>query len=103
MGYELAAEYTYPEAENLSGGVLNIANNVYGILLVLLLSFMFDAYGDISVHVGLCLTLFLGLVLTVSTDDEKKRQEARKTASNCVHDSLPQKEFYGINKVNSIN
>ncbi|XP_001604452.1 feline leukemia virus subgroup C receptor-related protein 2-like [Nasonia vitripennis] len=82
LGYEMAVEYTYPEAETLSAGVLNIANNVYGIVLVVLLSYGIDESGDVSVHVGLCLALLVGLVLTLMTKDEKRRQDARKTTGS---------------------
>ncbi|KAJ8682012.1 hypothetical protein QAD02_017804, partial [Eretmocerus hayati] len=79
LGYELAAEYTYPESEVLSAGILNIANNAYGIILVLILSpIMQYCNSDAPVHIGLCLALFLGLLLTIFTKDEQRRQDARK-------------------------
>ncbi|EFN64115.1 Uncharacterized MFS-type transporter C09D4.1 [Camponotus floridanus] len=34
LGYELCTEYTYPESENLTAGILNIANNLYGMIFV---------------------------------------------------------------------
>lgn len=85
LGYEMAVEYTYPEAETLSAGILNIANNVYGIVLVVALSRCMGENDDLPVHVGLCLALLVGLILTVLTKDEQRRQDARKSAvSNSV-------------------
>lgn len=80
LGYEMSAEYTYPESEGIAAGVLNVANNVYGIILVIIMGRLLETYGDIPVHVGLCLALFLGFVLTVLTKDEQRRQDARKAA-----------------------
>ena len=77
VGYEVSTEYTYPEDEHLSAGILNIANNVYGVILVTILGIIVK-YDDVSVHLGLCLALFIGLLLTILTKDEKRRQVARK-------------------------
>lgn len=80
LGYEMSTEFTYPESENITAGILNIANNVYGVILVILLGMLLKEYGDIPVHVGLCLVLLLGLILTIFTKDEQRRQDARKKA-----------------------
>lgn len=87
LGYEMAAEYTYPEAESLSAGMLNVANNVYGIVLVLVLSSAMDHWGDVWVHVGLCLALLLGFIMTLLTKDEQRRQDARRAATK--YQSVP--------------
>ncbi|XP_014207719.1 feline leukemia virus subgroup C receptor-related protein 2-like [Copidosoma floridanum] len=84
LGYEMAAEYTYPESESNTAGILNVANNVYGIVLVVTLSRLMEAYGDAPAHAGLCFVLLVGLVLTVATKDEQRRQDARRTmAADC--------------------
>lgn len=80
LGYEMSAEYTYPESEGIAAGILNVANNVYGIILVIIMGRLLETYGDIPVHVGLCLALLLGFVLTVLTKDEQRRQDARRAA-----------------------
>lgn len=82
MGYELCTEYTYPESENISAGILNITNSIYGIILVIILGILLKAYGDIPVHIALCSTLLLGFILTVLTKDEQRRQDARKKAQH---------------------
>lgn len=82
LGYDLCIEYTYPESENVSTGILNIANNVYGVILVIIFGLLLKDYGDIPVHIGLCSALLLGLILTILTKDEQRRQDARKKAQS---------------------
>ena len=92
LGYEMSVEYTYPESETLAAGILNIANNVYGIVFVLVLSRLMEAHGDVPVHVGLCLAIFVGLVMTCLTKDEQRRQNARKAAqARTKYESVPQR------------
>ncbi|XP_033342896.2 choline/ethanolamine transporter flvcr2a [Megalopta genalis] len=78
VGYEVCAEYTYPESEGITAGILNVANNIYGIVLVLILGELLELYGDIPVHVGLCIALLIGFVATVLTKDVQRRQDAKK-------------------------
>jgi MFS transporter, FLVCR family, feline leukemia virus subgroup C receptor-related protein len=80
LGYELSTEYTYPESENIPAGFLNITTSIYGIILIIIFELILHAYGDIPVHIGLCLTLLLGFILTAVTKDEQRRQDARKKA-----------------------
>ena len=78
LGYEMSTEYTYPENETLSAGILNITNNIFGFIFVLILEEVMEHYGDIPVHVFLCAALLVGLIMTVLTKDEQRRQDARK-------------------------
>ncbi|XP_017797546.1 PREDICTED: feline leukemia virus subgroup C receptor-related protein 2 isoform X2 [Habropoda laboriosa] len=78
LGYEICAEYTYPESEGITAGILNVGNNVYGIVLVLIMGRLLEVYGDIPVHVGLCTALLVGFIMTVFTEDVQRRQDAKK-------------------------
>ncbi|KAL6268571.1 hypothetical protein P5V15_001706 [Pogonomyrmex californicus] len=80
LGYDLCTEFTYPESEHIPAGFLNIMTSIYGIILIIILGLLLNAYGDIPVHIGLCLTLLLGFILTAITKDEQRRQDARKKA-----------------------
>ncbi|KAJ8668359.1 hypothetical protein QAD02_010022 [Eretmocerus hayati] len=84
LGYEMATEYTYPDSETLSAGILNITPNIYGIVLVLILERLLENFGDEVVHVVLCAVLFMGLILTIITKDEHRRQDARNIAKIAV-------------------
>lgn len=78
----MCAEYTYPEAESISTGVLNIANNIYGIILVLISGELMEMYGDTAVHICLCTSLLFGLIMTILTKDEQRRQDAKNSVQN---------------------
>ncbi|KYN04923.1 PREDICTED: feline leukemia virus subgroup C receptor-related protein 2-like [Cyphomyrmex costatus] len=80
MGYDLCTEFTYPESENIAAGVLNITTSTYSMILIISLGLLMNMYGDIPVHIGLCLTLLLGFILTAMTKDEQRRQNAKKKA-----------------------
>ncbi|KAM0727467.1 Choline/ethanolamine transporter flvcr2b [Formica fusca] len=82
LGYELCTEYTYPESENISAGILNITNCIYGVIFVIILGILLKAYGDIPVHIAFCSILLFGFILTVLTKDEQRRQDARKKAQH---------------------
>ncbi|XP_034174889.1 choline/ethanolamine transporter flvcr2a [Osmia lignaria lignaria] len=81
IGYEMSAEYTYPESEGITAGILNVANNVYGVVLVLIMGRVLEVYGDIPVHIGLCVVLLVGFIMTVLTKDEHRRQDAKNATS----------------------
>jgi len=80
LGYDLCTEFTYPESENIPAGFLNITTSLYGIILITIFGLLLNAYGDIPVHIGLCLVLLFGFILTIITKDEQRRQDARKKA-----------------------
>ena len=80
LGYEMCAEFTYPESEGIAAGILNVANNAYGIVLVLIFGRLLETHGDVPVHVGLCAVLLVGFVMTVLTKDVQRRQDAKKGA-----------------------
>ena len=82
LGYEMCAEYTYPEPEFITSGILNVANNAYGIAFILVFGKLMEIYGDLSAHIGLCSALMGGFIITILTKDEQRRENARK-ASQC--------------------
>lgn len=79
LGYELCIEYTYPLSEFISVGVLIVASDVYGIAMVMALSELSNYYGEIVIHIGLCLALVIGFIITTLTKDEQRRENARRS------------------------
>lgn len=73
LGYQLCIEFTYPEAENVATAILNIMNNIYGMVFVLGLGKLIEIYGDLPAHIVLCTALAIGLVMTIFTKDEQRR------------------------------
>ncbi|CAK9799523.1 Feline leukemia virus subgroup C receptor-related protein 2 [Anthophora quadrimaculata] len=99
LGYEICAEYTYPECEGITAGILNVANNVYGIVLVLIMGRLLEVYGDIPVHVGLCTALLIGFIMTALTKDVQRRQDAKKGVQYVgVSQSAKSNECNGLEK-----
>lgn len=78
VGYEVCAEYTYPEPEGIATAFLNVANQVYGTAIVLVFGKVIEVYGDLWAHLGLGVILLSGLITTVCTKDLQKRQDARR-------------------------
>ena len=48
VGFEFAAELTYPEPEVTSSGLLNASAQVFGILLTMGITFYFSIYTEIE-------------------------------------------------------
>lgn len=78
LGYDLCTEYTYPEPENITAGILNITNNAYGVIFTIAMGLLLKAYGDIPVHISISVFILIGFILTVLTEDEQRRQDARR-------------------------
>ncbi|KAJ9601197.1 hypothetical protein L9F63_000665, partial [Diploptera punctata] len=64
VGFELAAELTYPEPEGTSAGILNAAAQVFGIMLTNLYSWMLDITTDMWANGAMCIALVVGIILT---------------------------------------
>ena len=95
----MCAEYTYPESEEKTAAILNVANNVYGIVLILIMGRLLEVYGDIPVHVGLCVMILSGFIMTVLTKDVQRRQDARKSVHYVgVEQSEKSNECNGVEK-----
>merc|ERR1712071_623185 len=62
VGFEFAAELTYPEPEVTSSGLL-------------------DSYGDITCNGVLCASLLVGFILTLLINPNLKRQQANRNAA----------------------
>ncbi|XP_031342708.1 uncharacterized MFS-type transporter C09D4.1 isoform X2 [Photinus pyralis] len=77
VGFELAAELTYPEPEGTSAGLLNAACQVFGIAFTSLYSLLLRQLGDIWANVIMCAMLFLGTIFTAFIQSDLRRQAAQ--------------------------
>ncbi|CAD1472073.1 unnamed protein product, partial [Heterotrigona itama] len=57
VGFEFAAELTYPEPEGTSAGLLNAVCQVFGIIFTILYGCTLNAWGDFWANIFLCTTL----------------------------------------------
>ncbi|KAF5283926.1 hypothetical protein FQR65_LT13687 [Abscondita terminalis] len=77
VGFELAAELTYPEPEGTSAGLLNAACQIFGIAFTSLYSLIFHQLGDIWANIIMCAMLILGTIFTACIQSDLKRQAAQ--------------------------
>ncbi|XP_069675450.1 choline/ethanolamine transporter flvcr2b [Periplaneta americana] len=77
VGFELAAELTYPEPEGTSAGILNAAVQVFGILLTNGYSWLLEITTDLWANGALCIALGVGIVLTMLIKSDLRRQAAQ--------------------------
>lgn len=78
VGYEFAAELTYPEPEVTSSGLLNCSANMFGIALTFGCGKLLDDYGYLVCNGTLSATLLLGAIVTFLIRGELKRQTANQ-------------------------
>lgn len=81
VGYELAAELTYPESEGTSSGMLNAVVQVFGIIFTLLYRWIFNEADDQKANLFLCGTLVLGTIFTSMIPSDLRRQAAQQKKS----------------------
>jgi len=81
VGFEFAAELTYPEPEVTSSGLLNASAQFFGIILTLMGGWLLDSYGDITCNGVLCASLLVGFILTLLINPNLKRQQANRNAA----------------------
>ncbi|XP_031344310.1 uncharacterized MFS-type transporter C09D4.1-like [Photinus pyralis] len=74
IGYEMAAEVTYPEPEGTPAGLLNASAQGFGIMFTYLYSFLFYKLEDVWSNLSLCVILLVGFVLLTISPFDLKRQ-----------------------------
>ncbi|XP_071538239.1 choline/ethanolamine transporter flvcr2a isoform X2 [Panulirus ornatus] len=89
VGFEFAAELTYPEAEGTSSGLLNASAQFFGIFCTMADGQLLRSYGDVAANLLLVLVLFVGCIMTASIREDLRRQAAQKTSAP-VEDDGPQ-------------
>ncbi|XP_046661757.1 uncharacterized MFS-type transporter C09D4.1 isoform X1 [Homalodisca vitripennis] len=80
VGFELAAELTYPEPEGTSAGLLNAGAQVFGIFFTMFSSYVLNTYGDLWANIMLCCALVVGTGLTALIRSDLRRQAAHAKA-----------------------
>ncbi|XP_045470838.1 uncharacterized MFS-type transporter C09D4.1 [Harmonia axyridis] len=81
VGFELAAELTYPEPEGTSAGLLNAASQVFGTAFTSLYSFIFHNFNDTWANVIMSVMLLIGTILTFCITSDLRRQAAQVNKS----------------------
>ncbi|XP_074398697.1 choline/ethanolamine transporter FLVCR2 isoform X3 [Zonotrichia albicollis] len=76
LGFEFAAELTYPESEGTSSGLLNVSAQIFGIALTISQGQIMDRFGTKAGNLLLCSVLFLGTIMTAFIKADLRRQQA---------------------------
>uniref|UniRef100_A0A6I8N3F3 Choline/ethanolamine transporter FLVCR2 n=1 Tax=Ornithorhynchus anatinus TaxID=9258 RepID=A0A6I8N3F3_ORNAN len=84
LGFEFAAELTFPESEGTSSGILNVSAQVFGIIFTICQGQIIDHFGTMAGNVFLCAFLGLGTILTVFIKADLRRQKANVTLKENV-------------------
>lgn len=82
VGFEFAAELTYPEPEGTSAGLLNAAAQIFGILFTMLYAELFDTFGDMGANITMAIMLCIGTVVTAVIKSDLRRQAASNSTKN---------------------
>lgn len=76
IGFEFAAELTYPIPEGISSGVLMVSSEIFGIAFTVGGGELLDSYGDMSANLTLLGLLVVGLVMTTQINGTDLRRQA---------------------------
>lgn len=80
MGFEYAAEITFPLPETISAAILNISTQVFAVLAIELGDLLIDAYNVKASYLALCAVLVGTVVLNLFITDRLPRQAAFQKA-----------------------
>lgn len=80
VGFEFAAELTYPEPEGTSAGLLNAAAQIFGIGFTMIYADLLGAFGDIAANLTMAGMMVLGTVVTACIGSDLRRQAASNVA-----------------------
>ncbi|CAH8861298.1 unnamed protein product [Trichobilharzia szidati] len=78
LGFELAAELTYPESEGLSSGLLNTSAQIFGLILIHVATTLRTHHGVLPGNLFLTALLVLGSIMTVCIKENLLRQQAHE-------------------------
>ncbi|XP_045196562.2 feline leukemia virus subgroup C receptor-related protein 2-like isoform X2 [Mercenaria mercenaria] len=76
VGFEFAAEITYPESEGTSSGLLNASAQTFGIILTIGMRALINRVSVLSANITVSAVLLAGTVITAFIKADYRRQEA---------------------------
>jgi len=75
VGFELAAEVTYPEPEGSSCGLLNSSAQVFGIIYTYIQGRLITSYDAFTGNMFICISLLIGTIITACIKSDLRRQK----------------------------
>ncbi|XP_063229600.1 uncharacterized MFS-type transporter C09D4.1-like isoform X2 [Bacillus rossius redtenbacheri] len=76
IGFEFAAELTYPEPEGTSSGLLNMMAEICGVGFTMITGKLLVSYGDLVTNITMCVMLAAGFVATMMINGKDLRRQA---------------------------
>nr|XP_026693930.1 feline leukemia virus subgroup C receptor-related protein 2-like isoform X1 [Ciona intestinalis]XP_026693931.1 feline leukemia virus subgroup C receptor-related protein 2-like isoform X1 [Ciona intestinalis] len=90
IGFEFAAELTYPVSEGTSSGLLNASAQIFGIVFTLCMGQLIPASSVLGANLFICATLLIGSIITATIKENLKRQAANRTVQT---EDIPDNEI----------
>ncbi|XP_072032086.1 choline/ethanolamine transporter flvcr2b-like isoform X2 [Amphiura filiformis] len=84
LGFEFAAELTFPEPEGTSSGLLNASAQTFGIIFTMAMGSLLQEVSVKVANLFLCGSLLIGAVLTALIKSDLRRQQAEKQVFEMV-------------------
>ncbi|XP_040267281.1 feline leukemia virus subgroup C receptor-related protein 2 isoform X2 [Bufo bufo] len=78
LGFEFAAELTYPESEGTSSGLLNVSAQVFGLIFTTAQGQILEKFGVKPGNIFLCCFLLVGAIITAFIKSDLRRQRANQ-------------------------
>ncbi|XP_015283082.1 PREDICTED: feline leukemia virus subgroup C receptor-related protein 1 [Gekko japonicus] len=82
LGFEFAAEITYPESEGTSSGLLNASAQIFGIIFTLIQGTLTCDYNPRAGNIFLCAWMFIGIILTAFIRSDLRRHSVNSGIMN---------------------
>ncbi|XP_060102943.1 heme transporter FLVCR1 isoform X1 [Heteronotia binoei] len=82
LGFEFAAEITYPESEGTSSGLLNASAQIFGIIFTLIQGKLTTIYNPRAGNIFLCAWMFMGIILTGFIRSDLRRHSVNSGIMN---------------------
>ncbi|XP_069811091.1 choline/ethanolamine transporter FLVCR1 [Dendropsophus ebraccatus] len=89
LGFEFAAEITYPESEGTSSGLLNASAQLFGILFTLAQGRLTTDFGPQAGNIFLCAWMFVGIILTALIKSDLRRHNINSGLTKSDVKSVP--------------
>ncbi|NXC40021.1 FLVC2 protein, partial [Penelope pileata] len=84
LGFEFAAELTYPESEGTSSGLLNVSAQIFGIAFTISQGQIMHRFGPKAGNLFLCSFLLLGTIMTAFIKADLRRQQANVESEHTI-------------------
>ncbi|BHF81538.1 Feline leukemia virus subgroup C receptor-related protein 2 [Sparganum proliferum] len=88
LGFEYAAEITYPANEGLSSGILNMTAHIIGIFLTMVSTVLIDQYDGLAANLFMLAAMVLAAIPSFFMKDDLKRQRAQRKAKEASETDL---------------